>query len=91
MNRRDFLGVSGGTILSGLTVSAHSSSNLDDRTMRRAATRETPGDARTKLAQRPNLVLFMPDELRADSLSCYGNEVCRTPKTMNPTSEAMAI
>ncbi len=28
---------------------------------------------------RPNLILFMPDELRADALSCYGNPVCRTP------------
>ncbi len=28
---------------------------------------------------RPNLILFMPDELRADALSCYGNTVCRTP------------
>jgi choline-sulfatase len=27
----------------------------------------------------PNLVFFMPDELRADALGCYGNPVCRTP------------
>jgi arylsulfatase A-like enzyme len=29
--------------------------------------------------RRPNLIYFMPDELRADALSCYGNPVCRTP------------
>jgi choline-sulfatase len=28
---------------------------------------------------RPNLILFMPDELRADALACYGNPVARTP------------
>lgn len=28
---------------------------------------------------RPNLVLFMPDEMRADALACYGNPVTRTP------------
>jgi len=27
----------------------------------------------------PNLILFMPDELRADALACYGNPVARTP------------
>jgi choline-sulfatase len=26
-----------------------------------------------------NLILFMPDELRADALACYGNPVARTP------------
>ncbi len=28
---------------------------------------------------KPNLVLFLPDELRADALACYGNPICRTP------------
>ncbi len=31
------------------------------------------------MAARPNLVLFMPDELRADALAGYGNPVTRTP------------
>jgi arylsulfatase A-like enzyme len=36
--------------------------------------------ARTSTATRkPNLIYLMPDELRADALSCYGNPVCRTP------------
>jgi choline-sulfatase len=30
-------------------------------------------------AGKPNLILFLPDELRADALACYGNPVCRTP------------
>ena len=29
--------------------------------------------------RRPNLILFMPDELRADALACYGNPLTRTP------------
>lgn len=28
---------------------------------------------------RPNLILFYPDEMRADALACYGNPVTRTP------------
>jgi arylsulfatase A-like enzyme len=28
---------------------------------------------------RPNLVLFMPDQLRADALGCFGSPVARTP------------
>ncbi len=31
-----------------------------------------------RLAQ-PNLILFMPDELRADALACYGNPLTHTP------------
>ncbi|AIT81819.1 sulfatase (plasmid) [Novosphingobium pentaromativorans US6-1] len=29
--------------------------------------------------KRPNLVFFFPDEMRADALGCYGNQVCKTP------------
>jgi arylsulfatase A-like enzyme len=28
---------------------------------------------------RPNLLVFMPDQLRADALGCFGNPVARTP------------
>jgi len=28
---------------------------------------------------RPNLILFFPDEMRADALACYGNPVVKTP------------
>src|SRR5262249_1691309 len=31
------------------------------------------------VGSRPNIVLFMPDELRADALACYGNPVTKTP------------
>jgi choline-sulfatase len=29
--------------------------------------------------ERPNIIIFMPDELRADALGCYGNPVAKTP------------
>lgn len=32
-----------------------------------------------KAAKKPNLVFFMPDELRAESVACYGNPVVKTP------------
>ena len=28
---------------------------------------------------RPNIVLFLTDQLRQDALGCYGNTVCETP------------
>lgn len=28
---------------------------------------------------RPNIVLFMPDQLRADALGCFGNDIAHTP------------
>jgi choline-sulfatase len=37
------------------------------------------GQQRQSSSRRPNLVLFMPDELRADALACYGNPLTRTP------------
>ena len=34
---------------------------------------------RTVIGERPNLILFLVDECRADALGIYGNPVCRTP------------
>ena len=38
-----------------------------------------PAEGLGSLTKRPNLVLFMPDEMRADSLACFGNPVTKTP------------
>ena len=29
--------------------------------------------------KRPNIILFMTDQLRQDALGCYGNEICKAP------------
>lgn len=38
-----------------------------------------PGETNGTRRERTNLVLFMPDELRADALACYGNPLTKTP------------
>jgi arylsulfatase A-like enzyme len=40
---------------------------------------QADGSSPGRPKKQPNLIFFMPDELRADALSCYGNPVCRTP------------
>ena len=32
-----------------------------------------------RMADQPNIVLFLTDQLRADALGCYGNTICPTP------------
>lgn len=34
---------------------------------------------KSNAGRRPNLILYVPDELRADALGCYGNPVAHTP------------
>jgi len=31
------------------------------------------------MAKKPNILIFMADQIRADALGCYGNPCCRTP------------
>ncbi|NDF38446.1 MAG: hypothetical protein EB140_05880 [Proteobacteria bacterium] len=37
------------------------------------------GGTMTASAHRPNLIFFIPDELRASSVGCYGDPVSLTP------------
>ncbi len=64
-SRRQFLGASGASLLSSLAARTGPGAGLD-------------ADA-AKASPQANIILFMPDELRADALSCFGNPVCRTP------------
>ena len=53
-----------------------------DRFSRRdflASTAAAPLPAPPRSSRKPNLVLFMPETLRADSLACYGHPLVRTP------------
>ncbi len=71
INRRNFLGFSSAAMLAGvLPGSAEGLPQVNE-----AASAPALGE----LAKRPNIILFMPDELRADSLACYGNPLTKTP------------
>ena len=37
---------------------------------------------------RPNIILFLTDQLRQDALGCYGNAICRTPNLDRLAAEA---
>lgn len=67
ISRRSFLSAAGMSIGAGLTPRGLSAKGLSSAEVQQQKT------------DRPNLILFMPDEMRADALSCFGNPVCRTP------------
>lgn len=63
--RRQFLGASGATLASSLAPPGSAEASAADEAK--------------PTRQRPNIILFMPDELRADALACFGNPVAKTP------------
>lgn len=65
ISRRNFFGAASLSAAAGMTGVTTQSGNADTI---------APRDGK-----RPNLIFFMPDELRADALSCYGNPITRTP------------
>ena len=73
LTRRGFLGSSGAAMLAGLASQVAGQTGVGEA----ASTQISPKSQR-KQAQ-PNLILFMPDELRADALACYGNPLTHTP------------
>jgi arylsulfatase A-like enzyme len=70
LNRRTFLGVSGASLLSCATSA-----------LAAAPVAGTAGSvqAEGRTSSRPNLIFFIPDEMRADALACYGNPIVKTP------------
>ena len=40
---------------------------------------------------RPNIILFMTDQLRQDALGCYGNTICQTPNLDRLAGESAAF
>ena len=64
LSRRNFFGGAAGAALAGGFADANAPVDVS---------------AANHLKRRPNLIFFMPDELRADALSCYGNPICQTP------------
>ena len=53
----------------------------------------TPQTEHTKKPEnrptRPNLIFFMPDEMRAESISCYGNPIVQTPNLDQLSSQGV--
>ncbi len=75
LTRRGFLGSSGAAMLAGLA--SHVSGQTETAEIGPAHRSEDVH--RPQSRTQPNLILFMPDELRADALACYGNPLTRTP------------
>jgi arylsulfatase A-like enzyme len=71
-NRRDFLSLGGAGLLSGVAGPVGAESPV----MHQQVTSTFGGATNDRLK---NLILFMPDEMRADSLACYGNPATKTP------------
>jgi choline-sulfatase len=71
-NRRDFLSLGGAGLLSGVAGAA----GVESQVTQQQVTSTFEGAA---IGRPKNLILFMPDEMRADSLACYGNPVTKTP------------
>ena len=72
LTRRGFLGSSGAAMLAGVASQIVSQTGVGE-------TRVSQGQQQRHIPAKPNLILFMPDELRADALACYGNPLTRTP------------
>lgn len=77
MNRRDFLALSSASLLS--QAAGRNGSQPDAQAPATAVSAGLSEAQRALISTRQNIILFMPDEMRADSLACYGNPVTRTP------------
>lgn len=75
VSRRGFLGSSGAAVIAGLATPLAAQAGANETT----ATQAAGAPQRPHANRQSNLILFMPDELRADALACYGNPITRTP------------
>ena len=82
-DRREFLELAASAMLGGTSANVHSESGANGTPSEAGQVGNNAG----KLKSRPNIILFMPDEMRADSLGCFGNEVCKTPNFDRLSSE----
>jgi len=75
LTRRGFLGSSGAAMMTGLASQVAAQAGVGET----ASTQASQEPQRKQGHSQPNLILFMPDEMRADALACYGNPLTRTP------------
>ena len=73
ITRRGFLGSSAATLLAGLGP------QMSGETAGESTSEEARNPGGANPGPQRNLILFMPDELRADALACYGNPLTKTP------------
>jgi arylsulfatase A-like enzyme len=74
MNRREFLTISSASALTSLIAgTAEAAGAIND------GQNGIADPVPSSVMKRPNIVFFMPDEMRADSLACYGNPITKTP------------
>ncbi|MCJ8330838.1 MAG: sulfatase-like hydrolase/transferase, partial [Lentisphaeria bacterium] len=43
------------------------------------------------MSKKPNIILFFTDQLRADALACYGNDICKTPNLDKLATESIVF
>jgi hypothetical protein len=68
MDRRSFIGISGAGVLGAMAGSAL---NLNGQeTAPAELSLGESGEGRGSLHKRPNIMLFMPDDMRAEALPC---------------------
>lgn len=83
LTRRGFLGSSSAAMIAGLASQVAAQRSVAEGVLPEGAI-QREGSAGS---DRPNLILFMPDEMRADALSCYGNPITHTPNFDKLASE----
>lgn len=76
-NRRQFLGFSAATAVA--TAAGFPSAANAAQRFPVPEPESLPAAYREMISARKNIILFMPDEMRADSLACYGNPIVHTP------------
>jgi len=78
-NRRRFLEISGAAMMTGALSRQAASEQAPPPHSEDSPASAPAAEQRSSLAKRPNIILFQPDEMRADSLACFGNPLTRTP------------
>ena len=74
VSRRNFLAAGGAAMVAGFADRA----NGQGDTVRPESPSDAPVKA-TRPSRKQNIIIFQPDEMRADALSCYGNPITKTP------------
>ncbi len=75
VTRRSFIGSSSAAVLAGVASQVVNHGADGEGIAPQVTSSPRSGEGH----RLPNIVLFMPDEMRADALGCYGNPITNTP------------